>query len=181
MTDDLGITRAIDRYSLAMWSSFIRASVQRGHERELTLKMGDPTRTYGRTCVDAVKKVLASAKVSQASKNLLLVTACNALWTKTRAAEAGYDVGDALCELCQNGPDTLHHRLWVCQKPEVCAARDAIAKPWVIRAALAAGPTSSLYCRGMWDHPAQHLPMPTEEAVMQVWDAEGNEVPQHQW
>ena len=40
---------------------------------------------------------------------------CNAMWTKTRAAQCGYLQDDTLCSLCNQGQDTAQHRLFECQ------------------------------------------------------------------
>ena len=40
---------------------------------------------------------------------------CNAMCTKTRAAQCGYLQDDTLCSLCNQGQDTAQHRLFECQ------------------------------------------------------------------
>ena len=89
------------------------------------------------------------------SLKLLAANSCNAVLTKLRTYQAGYDLSDVSCQLCGSHPDTIHQRLWKCQNPEVRKAREVVATQTVIRAAVAAGPQSPLYNRRLSAHPVE--------------------------
>eukprot|EP00972_Heterocapsa_arctica_P045696 6742974-Heterocapsa_arctica.AAC.1 len=63
-----------------------------------------------------------------------------------------------MCKLCNEAPDTLFHRLYVCK---ACSAerKDAVKNSFIIEA-LRAGPDDPLFCEGWFDHPADQLPPP---------------------
>ena len=158
--DDLGITRDIMSFTPAAWKGFLKASVQRMHERDLGLKTGYPELRGRRACVDVVRRVARSSKTPKEGARLLTTNACNGIWTKTRAKAAGYELEDSLCELCGLHEDTIHGRVWKCQHPPVKLARELAASPAIIRAALKAGPNCALYNRGIFAHPAEDYPEP---------------------
>ena len=56
-----------------------------------------------------------------------MANVCNAVWTRTRAKQGGYDVESTLCELCSEGEDSVHHRLWLCQHARVVELRNKVA------------------------------------------------------
>jgi hypothetical protein len=174
LKDDLGCIRHITEYSPKMWQQFIRQSVQRVHERELGLKVGDPELIGSRVCTDAVRKVVNSSKFDDNQKRMLLVAACNGIWTKARAASVGYIVDSMACDLCGKGNDTLHHRLWHCDDPDVCAAREQVASSKIIEKAKAAGPSSALFSYALWSHPGDLFPPPSENPSVFGIDDKGN-------
>ena len=88
--------------------------------------------------------------------------ACGAVWPKDRLITAGYDV-DPLCELCRADPDTMFHRIWDCQKPDAKSAREAVAPQRLIDEALAHGPTSAAFCRGLGQDLSLTVPPPLIE------------------
>ena len=107
-----------------------------------------------------MKKVANSAKLAGKEGRLLLTISCNAFWTRTRAAKAGYVVDSTLCAMCGLHEDTVHLNAWHCQHPDAVAARAKAAPPSVIEAAKRAGPGSALYNRGLFSHPACSWPAP---------------------
>ena len=84
-----------------------------------------------------------------AVKGMYMCAACDAVWTKTRLAEANYVIDDVRCEKCGSLDDTIHHRVWVCNSPECKTLREATAPRWRIDEAVAAGPTSVFHNRGL--------------------------------
>ena len=64
---------------------------------------------------------------------------------------------DPTCPLCHAAPDSMWHRLWECQHPDVVAYRDQL-DPGLRRRAAAAGRASLLYGRGWMVHPADAWP-----------------------
>ena len=91
-TDDLGITRHATEFTTESWKKFIQLSIQRGHEAELGLNTGCAELRGKRVCVDFVKRVIKSCRTSKEGARLLLANACNAVWSRTRALDAGYDL-----------------------------------------------------------------------------------------
>merc|ERR1712110_73712 len=67
---------------------------------------------------------------------------------------------DSVCPLCGNHPDTMWHRLWKCDHPDVVAIRMDLDLA-LVRRATEAGPSSLLYTRGWMVHPADAWPRPS--------------------
>ena len=79
---------------------------------------------------------------------------------------------DTRCELCGEGEDTLHHRLWLCSAPCAVQARCTAGTEAVIREASAAGPTSTLFQHALLPHPCDIAPGPAASGV-QWWARDG--------
>ena len=160
---DLEVARRITSLSPTLWKSILAASMQRFHERELGLKTDFSEIRGKRACVDIVRRVARSKKTNADGARLLLANACNAVWTLTRAAEAGYDLESTTCSLCGEHDDTIHHRIWCCSHPTVKKASEEAVPASVIQAAAKAGPYSVLYNRGIFAHPEQVWPTPAQD------------------
>jgi hypothetical protein len=106
--DDNGTRRRIDEFSPALWASLLKEAVQREHERQLGLKTGHKEVRNRRICVDVVKRVAKSKKTDPEGGRALVTNACNGIWSKRRASNAGYDVEDLSCQLCGQHEDTIH-------------------------------------------------------------------------
>ena len=88
----------------------------------------------------------------------LKCVAANAFWPGKRLAEAGLIDSEA-CPLCDCGKDdTIFHRAWECQHPDVVEARRRHAGQDLIRQALEAGPSSALFTRALAEHPCHRMP-----------------------
>ena len=59
----------------------------------------------------------------------------NAIWTREQLLRVGGLLIDDLCLLCGKEPDTVLHRLWVCNQPDAVAIR-AEAPHAVVRRAV---------------------------------------------
>eukprot|EP00973_Karenia_brevis_P010640 1441459-Karenia_brevis.AAC.1 len=66
-----------------------------------------------------------------------------------------------MCPLCNEQPDSMFHRLWQCNA--VQEQRLAVATQELIDEAIAAGPRSALFCRGLCDDMAEGLPRPPQQ------------------
>ena len=163
LIDDKGTSRKILDATPAMWKTLLQDAVQRDHEKQLGLKTGYPELRGHRVCVDLVKRVSRASRTSKEGARLLVANACNAVWSRTRAAQSGYKVDNTTCELCGKHEDTIHSRIWKCQHPDVKAAREKAASPTIIKAAVKAGPNSSLYNRGLFAHPEESYPAAAED------------------
>ena len=111
-------------------------------------------------------------RLTPLEKGCLRCMAAGGLWTQQRLVEAGYLV-DSMCKLCGVCIDTIYHRLYECSA--VATLRGEAAKPDFLREAIAAGPGDPLYTRGLFAHPADRLPLPTEatESVLEVHGERG--------
>ena len=94
---------------------------------------------------------------------MYLCAATDAIWPRTRLAEAGYEI-DPMCEKCGQEPDTLHHRIWKCQDSACRAARQEVAPNWLVSEAIRAGQSSLFYNCGLMANAADLMRGPTELA-----------------
>ena len=78
---------------------------------------------------EVARRVADSKRVrlSRGESSLLRDAAVNAVWTKCRLKEAGYESETSLCDMCGQEEDTLWHRVWFCKNPQVVAARNRFA------------------------------------------------------
>ena len=89
--------------------------------------MGASERNDPRACLDYVREYMRSSAKPVDGKNAVATVATNALWTRQRLSDAGYEVDDTMCERCGTDEDTLHHRLWRCPDDQCVKMRwDAI-------------------------------------------------------
>ena len=101
--------------------------------------------------------------------------AVGSLWTASRQLAAGYLVS-GICPLCEVADDTPAHRLYGCECDEARACREQFAPTGFVERALAAGPGSFKYERGLLAHPG--WPPPTGEvAISFLVDGEQAELP----
>eukprot|EP00959_Pyramimonas_sp_CCMP1952_P444943 9316836-Pyramimonas_sp.AAC.1 len=112
LLDDFGTEVSLTVTSPALLKKLLKAAVQRAHER--VSGAGLLSHLPGaRVCHDVAAATLRSKKGTPCQRGCAKAVACNATWTRTRAAEAGYAVC-SVCELCGSAPETLLHRLWFC-------------------------------------------------------------------
>ena len=174
--DDLGVGRDIVEFGPKLFDQFLKASFRRRDERDVAKAMGFATLEGKRACFDVVREYLtAPNRNCKRSKDAVLAVACNAVWTRKRLADAGYDVGDTTCELCNDGNDTLYHRLWCCTAPAVVAVRKRTASKKLIWAALRAGEDDPMFTHGVLPHPAEPGPGPQAQMKMEAWHIDGDE------
>ena len=95
----------------------------------------------------------------------------NAVWTRSRAGEAGYEV-DVRCDLCHSSPDTVLHRLWFC--PACHSQREDVFEGFNEKFDLLPPPDLAaanneddfvLYTRGLFRHPGDVYPFPARGDV----------------
>ena len=141
--DDIGITYDLALFGPKLFSNALRSSVQRHLERQLAEKSGDAALAGRRASLEPAKAFMRAKKNNSKSKLAVSLAVSNAVRTRTRLFEAGYVVEDTRCELCGEGEDTLHHRLWLCSAPCAVQARCTAGTEAIIREASAAGPTST--------------------------------------
>jgi hypothetical protein len=161
---DLGDTLVLTRVSPAALDVHLSAAYGRALERRLAAKWRAET-DYGvlqsdlRLAHEPVARAINSAEAGRIGRGAARAFACNAVWTRDRLVRVGGLLLDSTCPLCETGPDTMWHRLWLCSHHEVVEHRNGLPAGLVQRA-LAAGPASSLYARGWMVHPADVWPRP---------------------
>ncbi len=96
--------------------------------------------------------------------------ACGGIYTRSRAAEAGYDIIDE-CVHCGAAGDTPHHRVYCCP-----ATREAVLQhvpAWLYAEGGRADPKSKFWTTAIGPHPADDWPLPAAEFdAMVVGDEE---------
>ena len=157
--DELSLLEARPR--LVEWH--VRQSWERLISRRVARKLQaqgfDAQDTVGFAVVRQVLNSNAGSQLTTLQKGALRAVACDAVWPKDRLIAAGYDV-DPVCELCRAQPDSMFHRLWECQNEAAKLARKEIAPQRLIDEALALGPTSAVFCRGLCQDLSLAVPAP---------------------
>ena len=123
------------------------------------------TSTVERMCIDLVKTATSShsRKYTPLEQGCIAAWFCDAIWTRQRALDAGYII-DPTCELCGAAPDTVWHRIWLCKAPQCLAARAEAAPWWIVTKAKRAGPSSTVFSKGIFPHPEALVPRPYQES-----------------
>ena len=161
---DLGDSLPLTRVSPAALRVQLAAAYGRHLERKLAAKWrvtsddGDMQQGL-RLAHEPVVRAIKSAKVGKVGRGAERAFACNAVWIRERLVRVGGLMLDVTCPLCGAGPDTMWHRLWLCNWPEVVQQRDKLPVA-LVRRAREAGPASPLYARGWMVHPADAWPRP---------------------
>ena len=129
----------------------------------------------GRVVVDPIIRISKAKGWTARQAGTIRAAAVGSVWTASRQLAAGYMVS-GICSLCELADDTPCHRLYGCECDEARACREQFAPPDFVARALAAGPGSLMYERGLLTHPG--WPPPTEEvATAFLVDGEQAELP----
>ena len=137
-------------------------------QRRLAAKRAGGVFVGGRAGTEHIAALWRSKRLSARDKGTMLSLACNAIWTRSRLAEAGYELDDCCC-LCRAGRDTMFHRLY--EREATKEQRGTLACPGLLQRALLAGGDSVLYTRGILQHPAEWWPRAAcdETGAFEVW------------
>ena len=174
--DDMKIVRDLDAMGPKLFDIIVKESTQRTAERSVAKKSGFKCLEGKRACFDVIRNfITAPNRTSKRDKDVVHATACNAIWSKTRLKEAGYDVECTKCELCGVSEDTAFHRIWQCQAPTAVAARTRAAAKGLVRKAIAAGQEDPLYTHGFFPHPGDSIQMPCQEMKSECWHRNGQQ------
>ncbi len=169
VTTDLGDDITLTKTSPQLLAHMLREAVGRSVQRQVggaLADRGDETFRGRRAAAEHILAQLkADRKMGPADRAAYMSVACEAVMTHDRAARSGYVVCNA-CPKCGKGPDTIFHRVWLCQAADVVAARDAVAPPWLRREAERAehGATRTFWVTGIVPHPADVWPRPADDA-----------------
>ena len=109
-------------------------------------------------------------------KALLAAAVCNATWTQSRLAEAGYKCSP-MCVRCGQSIDTVWHRAWEC--PHSAELRAFLVSHSLVADALSAGPHSMLFSRGIVPHPVDELPSRASDGGVAFWSRAGEDPNAH--
>ncbi len=171
---DLGVSYTLTKNSPSMMSLHLKEAVLRSLERGIAKEYGGEDFKDRRACLQPLRNILRNSenRLTVEEKVALRNTACMAVWTNSRADEAGYEV-DPTCSKCKSLPDTVHHRAWVCDDPDVVKARNKFAPPWLIKWAREEGKDSFMFCTGIMPHPADVLELPRESEGITIERLDG--------
>ena len=172
--DDLNIERRLEELGPKLFDVIVRDSIKRAAERKVAKSTGYESLKGKRVCFDVIRNFLtAPNRTSKRDKDIVHAVACNAVWTKVRLKDSGYDVEDTKCDLCGTGEDTLFHRIWQCQAPAVCAARNRAARKGLIDEAIIAGSGNPMYTHGFFPHPGDEIQPPCPTLESECWHRDG--------
>ena len=94
---------------------------------------------------------------------------CGAVWTPSRAAEAGYDLPDISCVLCGAPVDDLIYRLYRCKHQSAVDARATLGKTFLEKfptyEQFHRSDIALLWLRGIVAHPTVGAPMAANENI----------------
>ena len=96
-------------------------------------------------------------RLSRKESSSLRNAAVNAIWTKCRLKEAGYELETTLCDMCGQENDTLWHRIWFCRNPQVVPARNRFANTALQTEATREDVDLLCVTRAIIDDPSDHL------------------------
>ncbi len=166
LRDDWGEDIVLTKVSPAMLAQMLREATVRALERYAGRRAAvhDDEFRGRRVCVDHVRSQLASDKsLTYEGKAAFLSVMCNAIMTYNRAALGGYLVED-LCPKCGKRGDTVRHRVWECEHPDVARAREAVAPRWLREEMLRRPASQSRWVTGLVPHPGDVWPRPAADA-----------------
>ncbi len=180
MKDDWGEDIVLTKVAPSMLAQMLREATVRTLERYAGRRaaLHDEEFRGRRVCIDHIRSQLASDKsLTHEGRAAFLSVMCNAIMTFNRAAQGGYLVED-ICPKCGRRGDTVRHRVWECEHPDVAAARNAVAPSW-LREEMSRRPASqSRWVTGIIPHPGDIWPRPAEDA-QPVADFVGGGSPRH--
>ena len=141
----------------------LKAAVCRTNQRHAAAKLADSSHFTGtRASLEIARRVADSkgGRLSRKESPSLRKAAVNAIWTKCRLKEAGYELETTLCDMCGQENDTLWHRIWFCRNPQEVAARNRFANPALQTEATRKDVDLLWVTRAIIDDPSDHLPPP---------------------
>ncbi len=163
MTDDLGVQVSLIRNSPAAILARLRNAACRQLERAVGAVWARTRPEFAgkRVAVEHVRALLTTGRsMTPQHRGAARAMMCNAIWTNSRAVEAGYNVLDE-CPLCGAVGDTPFHRVWRCPCSE--AQRSKVAPAWLVAEAARADPRDPFWVTGLFVHPAHDWPSPAQQ------------------
>ena len=125
-------------------------------------------RTLDIHMANKVIKAKGRRALSPRTKGAYRAVVCNQVWTRKRLSEAGYQT-EPWCKLCQEigqqAEDTLFHRWWLCQHPDVVAIRKATVEDSTVQRAVN-DPDNPLFNRGVpWSVADRAIGPPSQAGI----------------
>ena len=126
-----------------------------------------------RVSVAAVTRVLGSKTrpLRALQAGCLRAVAAGAVWPQGRLADEGYAVEEE-CVLCRKHRDSLWHRWWQCPATQHLRLDENLVPKATRLRATAAREGNALYERALMPHPAEKMPLPSEDADACWWQDE---------
>ena len=174
-TDDSGDVLMLARISPQLLLRLLRDATARHHERAASERF----HTGGAVSFDVARAFITSeaSKAGYRERYLAKAAACQALWTNDKFKARGF-ASDGMCSQC-GMPDSVFHRIWECQSPEVLTARNRIADAQLIEQAMLSD-RSFPWTTGLFSLPTE-LPKPSASDGLVFCDAGGNVVDFPTW
>ncbi len=182
LEDDWGEEVALTKVTPALLATMLRDATFRTLEKYVGKKTAETDDAFvgRRACTEHLRRQLASdRKLTAAGKAAFMSVLCNAVMTYSKAVQGGYLVQDR-CPLCGKFGDTLHHRIWECEHPQVVAARRTAAPPWIMQEIARRPRNQALWVSGLIPHPGDDWPRPASEAIPTVEFQGPGEPPMHE-
>ncbi len=175
MVTDRGDEIPLTAYSPVLVKQLMHEATLRTLERQLgesVHRSGGENFRGRRVCLDQVRSRLkGDRKMSSLEKAAYRSVLCDAVLTRSKAAERGYLIDD-ICPLCGARGDSVFHRVWECCHPDVEAARRKFAPRWMVEEANRRGRHDPLYLKGLFPHPGDEWPRPEDQGRLHLYRAE---------
>ena len=170
--DHWGCMVDISRTPPRLLLDILREGLQREAEFRLARRLGH---AHGMSATFALVRGCMCTRTKLHTRQqqfLLLSCATDSIWTEARACDAGY-LTDGMCACGRR--DTLHHRLYTCELPDVVAARQSLEIPPAI---LEEGAHSDdpVFTRGLFVFSDKDVPPPSTSAHCEILDGAGGDL-----
>ncbi len=178
LEDDWGEEVILTKVTPSLLATMLKEATTRSLERYVGRKVAqvDENFTGRRACTEHICRQMATdKKLTPQGRGAFMSVLCGAVMTYSRASQSGYLVEDR-CPLCGRLGDTLRHRIWECDNPEVAAARRKAAPAWLISEAARRPREQALWVGGLIPHPGDVWPRPASEPTLHV-DYKGSDEP----
>ncbi len=164
--DEIMLTRA----SPALVAKLLQAATLRAMEVSEGERMAttDPAFSGRRVAFEhVVAQLKTDRKLDAADRAAYKSVVCGALMTFDKAQRMGYLV-DNLCPKCRRAPDTVRHRIWRCDHPEVVAVRNSVAPEWLQQEVARRPVEDTFWDTALFPHPADIWPRPASTPMVHI-------------
>jgi exonuclease III len=165
--DDLGVDRTFTETSPKMMQVQVAAAHTRLLERQAAERLG--WQPPGRANTDHIRAFLKGDHTAL-QRGSCKALVCNAVWTNSRAHQAGYDT-EPFCVDCPGRTDNISHRLWHCTRSE--QLRVAFFEDSSLPDRMKELAEEDPLHRGLVLQPGTSQPGPLEDAGVVFWSRTG--------
>ncbi len=166
LKDDWGEDIVLTKVAPSMLAQMLHEATVRTLERYAGRRaaLHDDEFNGRRVCIDHIRSQLATDRtLTHEGRAAFLSVMCGAIMTFNRAALGGYLVED-ICPKCGKRGDTVRHRVWECEHPDVAEARKTVAPRWLREEMSRRPATQSRWVTGLVPHPGDIWPRPATDA-----------------